>query len=226
MRSDQAYLFGPKSSPGQDALTWHAVESSRVWLHSRVVDGTRRVLAVEVELVSDPTAAVSEVEKKARADIAAKRANPPHLPAGLSTWLRQVPMGQLGSDHAELVALTVADLTAERRIRAVREPNDRLSRPRGATELDSSKPDSLAVAVLYSEAVAGGQLQPANRLAKALGVEVELVHRCLRVARRNGWLTSAGPGVAGGELTETGRQAASSKAGKSRVATLMRIMVS
>jgi hypothetical protein len=60
------------------------------------------------------------------------------------------------------------------------------------------------VAKIYVDQCNISTVRAAQRTADYLGVDTNLVHVALKIARRNKWLTSSGSGKAGGQLTEKG----------------------
>jgi hypothetical protein len=64
--------------------------------------------------------------------------------------------------------------------------------------------DAILIAKIYVDQCNISTVRAAQRTADYLGVDTNLVHVALKIARRNKWLTSSGSGRAGGQLTEKG----------------------
>jgi hypothetical protein len=71
----------------------------------------------------------------------------------------------------------------------------------------SSNKDSIIISKIYADFSKRGTYLIAARVAEHLKIDVSTVHAAVRVARKNGWLTSVGPGRGGGELTRQGLEA-------------------
>ena len=74
----------------------------------------------------------------------------------------------------------------------------------------------LATVALYLDAAASGDPAPAASTAEALGVSTKAVHSRLARARAEGWLSTAGAGRPGGELSEASAKRLRTALGGSR----------
>ena len=81
--------------------------------------------------------------------------------------------------------------------------------------------DAIIIAKVYEMLQSSGTRKLSARTADLLGLEVSVVHTAVQVARRNGWLTSNGSGVSGGELTEEGEKVFAAAQGPIRLAKIM-----
>jgi hypothetical protein len=80
--------------------------------------------------------------------------------------------------------------------------------------------DAILIAKIYVDQCSISTGRAAQRTAEYLGVETNLVHVALKIARRRKWLTSSGSGKAGGLLTDEGLTEFNLSAGPEREASL------
>ena len=80
------------------------------------------------------------------------------------------------------------------------QPNKNIS----SAILGANSDDAILVAKIYVDQCNISTVRAAQRTADYLGVDTNLVHVALKIARRNKWLTSSGSGRAGGQLTDKG----------------------
>ena len=66
--------------------------------------------------------------------------------------------------------------------------------------------DAIVIAKVYAEQSESGHKRPAKKVAELLNLETSIVYVAVRVARKNGWLTSQGSGSSGGSLTDEGQR--------------------
>jgi hypothetical protein len=66
--------------------------------------------------------------------------------------------------------------------------------------------DALLISKVYSQFSTSGNSRPASGTARFLGIEVKIVYVAVRIARKNGWLTSEGTGSSVGVLTDLGKE--------------------
>mgnify|MGYP000005708004 FL=1 len=78
---------------------------------------------------------------------------------------------------------------------------------RNKLEIDSTKADSIAIAMIYSELSKSGSSNIVKQICVDLDVESTTIYAALRVARSQGWLTASGKGKSGGTLTKLGEKA-------------------
>ena len=81
--------------------------------------------------------------------------------------------------------------------------------------------DAILIAKVYAMLQASGTRKLSSRTAELLNMDVSLVNTAVQVARRNGWLTSNGPGIAGGTLTESGLKMFKSSYGEEKLKFIM-----
>ena len=74
-------------------------------------------------------------------------------------------------------------------------------------EIVSTKADSIAIAMIYSELSKSGSSNIVKQICVDLDVDSATIYAALRVARSQGWLTASGKGKSGGTLTKMGEKA-------------------
>jgi hypothetical protein len=89
--------------------------------------------------------------------------------------------------------------------------------------LGANSEDAILIAKIYVDQCSVSTGRAAQRTAEYLGVETNLVHVALKIARRRKWLTSSGSGKAGGLLTDEGLTEFNLSAGPEREASLTKI---
>jgi hypothetical protein len=126
--------------------------------------------------------------------------------------LRKLPLGEILMERAELLMATLQ--RESRRKDSVILINETKTR-NSSTKSQSNKnlttaisgansDDAILVAKIYVDQCNISTVRAAQRTAEYLGVDTNLVHVALKIARRNKWLTSSGSGRAGGQLTDKG----------------------
>lgn len=200
------------------AVTWHDVPPLRVWVGSRLLGGESRArVAVSVdfqylgEIRRDPTSA----ERKARLELLhIFQSNSNFRPDLDAITIRQFPVGRILEEHSQLIGEQVfkSDSSNSLRLNLVSDVTSVSSRRDHKRERDSmgrevlgnSNGDSILIAFVYARQFAAGATKLSKRTADLLGIDVSVVHVALKIARRNGWITSEGAGKSGGHLTELG----------------------
>jgi len=231
LNSGVAYLPSPSETP-RDFITWSDLKPHRIWVHSRLIDGAYKQLALEVQWVGESGLKVPEVELKLRLELAKIRSAESDASNINATTFRAVPVGQIVEFHSQMLALQSRKLSAnnKKRVSLVKdvvweafnfenlkpiemrllkdESNFPKVEPRPANlELTANSRDSLFIASVYAEQVKMGSRQAALRTASLLGIKVSLVYVAVRTARKKGWLTSSGiNGEVSGDLTKSGKQ--------------------
>jgi hypothetical protein len=121
-------------------------------------------------------------------------------------------MSRAASRSTQVIQLASAKQRSSRSTKAARKQPER--------NLGTSNADSILIAKVYTDLAKISRAKIAQRTGDFLGIPVGTVHGALRVARRNGWLTSAGAGKAGGILTAEGLLEFASADGPSRLEEL------
>jgi hypothetical protein len=141
--------------------------------------------------------------------ISSSAENPSAISAG---ELRRLPLGEILMERAELLMATLQResrrkdsviLINESRTRNSSSKNQS-SKNRNSAISGANSDDAILVAKIYVDQCNISTVRAAQRTADYLGVDTNLVHVALKIARRNKWLTSSGSGKAGGQLTEKG----------------------
>lgn len=206
-----------------DFVTWQSKNGFRFWIHSRwIQDGEANqyyFISFEMEMLNSESGnAPTKQEIDTRAKLAAARKNPTDLQKLTAASFRGLPVGRLLSTHSLIIAeLNFEDERKARKpLNLVKEYESNLlsnsedleiSRTfsyQDVENLGATRRDSILVAYLYSKFIESGSSKPASNIAKYLEIEVKRVYTAIRVARRNGWLTSNGPGISEGMLTHEG----------------------
>lgn len=213
----------------EDFVSWHDQNPYRYWMHSRLVgegeNNSYKLLAIEVQWIGETgQGAPDKMELGLRLDLAVLRIGGANTAMFTPTTFRNIALGQLLEAHA-LMLTNKRMKTAVKPKRAVKlvekfetesyknlffnedgsekEPIYRVPN----TELGATKRDAIFIAFVYAQQVQAGSKQPAVRAASLLGLNIKQIYVAVRIARRNGWLTSGGAGKAGGELTTSGLKA-------------------
>lgn len=199
-----------------DVITWHDLEELRVWIHSRAHGFGRSEIALEIQVVGLGSPPPSEEEKKVRLKLATIRTSR-NVDHGIkSLILRTLPTGKLLDEHAQLVGNEVNQgRSGKKKVEIVKANQSRSFRElpilrwdtREELESEGAKSkDAIIIAKAYVMQQASGTKRLAKRTAELLQVDVAIVHLALQISRRNGWLTSKGSGVSGGDLTPEGEK--------------------
>lgn len=214
-----------------DVITWHDLEELRVWIHSRAQGSGRNEIALEIQVVGLKPLAPSEEEKRVRLKLASIRAGRSDNLGIKSLMLRTLPTGKLLDEHAQLVGNEVNQgKSSKRKVELVKENQGRTFRELPSLRWDTKEEleregakskDAIMIAKVYVMQQASGTKRLAKRTADLLQVDVSLVHLAVQIARRNGWLTSKGSGVSGGDLTPEGEKMFTSAHGAERLSRIM-----
>ncbi len=209
---------GASSSSLGDVLTWHDLQGRRVWVHTRQGQGSSRwLISLSIQIYEDSLPKVSEQEKKLRLKLASSQE---YLGIGelTATSFREIAVSELLAIHSDNIFELLSkrekakgsrvELTSEVRSKESKGPSTfRFDSISEIANLGANSGDAILIAKIYSQMSLTGSRSVAKKTADALGVNVQLIHMALRVARRNDWLTSNGAGKAGGLLTPQGEKA-------------------
>jgi hypothetical protein len=218
---DAGFIHEPTSggNPPVNIVSWHDFGPYRIWAHSRSTDGGYELLSLEIELLGDERRPVDHEEKNARLNLAKLRRSTGTDHVFSATALRDIALGQVLDQHAMIVARQgmMPGKIENVEFRIVKEfdsksvTQDELSvsmsvPTNGKTKLGANSRDSLLISKVYSQFSTSGNTRPAKSTAAFLQMDVKLVYVAVRIARKNGWLTSEGTGSSVGVLTELGKQ--------------------
>lgn len=210
MLSGQIY-DGDSLEASSRVLTWHDESPYRFWIASyKTQSGNQVIQSFEIQQLKSKALRPSQEEQKSRLKlISTNSENSSAITAG---ELRRLPLGEILIERAELLMATLQResrrkdsvvLINESRTR------DSSSKSQASKNISSSisganSDDAILVAKIYVDQCNISTVRAAQRTAEFLGVDTNLVHVALKIARRNKWLTSSGSGKAGGQLTEKG----------------------
>jgi hypothetical protein len=200
------------------AVTWHDVPPLRIWVGSRVLDGgsgVRVAVSIDFQFMGETHRDPSVAERKARLELLnVIHANPNHRPDLDAITIRQFPVGSILEEHSQLIGEQVFKYGSPDafRLNMVSDVTTFSSRRDSKTVRDgqvrevlsNSNSDNILIAYVYAQQFAAGATKLSKRTAELLGIDVSVVHVALKIARRNGWITSEGAGKSGGHLTELG----------------------
>lgn len=230
-KSGIVYSAGSGGKLG-DVLTWHDLEELRVWIHSRVQNGGRDEIALEVQVVGTKPLAPSEEEKRVRLKLATIRVTSSDDLGIKSLMLRTLPTGKLLDQHAQLIGNEMNRGHSDKRkveiVKGVQgrgvqgTPIYRWDTTQDLEREGAKSKDAIIIAKVYVMQQASGTKRLAKRTAELLQVDVSVVHLALQIARRNGWLTSKGSGISGGDLTPEGEKNFVAAHGEERLSRIMR----
>lgn len=215
-----------------DVLTWHDLEGRRVWVHTRQGQGSSRwLISLSIEIYEESLPKVSEQEKRLRLKLATSQE---YLGRGelTATSFREISVSELLAIHSDNIFEILSErekakgsrieLTSEMRSKTTKGPTSfRFDSISEISNIGANSGDAILIAKIYSQMSLTGSRSVAKKTADALGIEVQLVHMALRVARRNDWLTSNGAGKAGGFLTPEGEKAFRKLNGPGRMKALL-----
>lgn len=210
MLSGQIY-DGDSLETSNRVLTWHDEAPYRFWIAStRRASGSQVIQSFEIQQLRSKSLRPSQDEQKSRLKLISNIAeNPSAISAG---ELRRLPLGEILMERAELLMATLQResrrkdsviLINESRTRNSSSKNQS-SKNRNSAISGANSDDAILVAKIYVDQCNISTVRAAQRTADYLGVDTNLVHVALKIARRNKWLTSSGSGKAGGQLTEKG----------------------
>jgi len=226
-------VYGGTTTSGfKDVLTWHDLDGRRVWLHTRQGDGSSRwLISLSIEIYGASMPVVTEVEKKLRMKLAT---NQEYLGQGelTATSFRELAMSELMNIHSDSLFEVMAkhEKNKNRKVELVSEVRSKSSQSASSFRFDSiseiqnlgaNSGDAILIAKVYEQVSQSGHRSVAKKTAETLGVNVELIHVALRVARRNNWLTSNGAGRSGGQLTASGEKMFRQSKGPERLKALL-----
>ncbi len=210
MLSGQIY-DGDSLETSHRVLTWHDEAPYRFWIAStRTESGSQVIQSFEIQRLRLKSLRPSQDEQKSRLKLISNTAeNPSAISAG---ELRRLPLGEILIERAELLMATLQResrrkdsviLINESRTRNS-SPKNQSNKNRNSAISGANSDDAILVAKIYGDQCNISTVRAAQRTADYLGVDTNLVHVALKIARRNKWLTSSGSGKAGGQLTEKG----------------------
>lgn len=195
-------------------LTWHDEAGYRFWIGAVMSrSGSWSIVSLEIQTLSQNLARPSKEELKTRLKLMVVASE--STIDFTASLFRNLPLGEVFFERAELLmSIRSRESLNLGRIRLVDEATRnkgmrQSSKRRGLSQRlisGASTTDSILVAKIYADQCIVSTVRAAQRTAEFLGVETSLVHVCLKIARRNGWLTSNGPGKAGGELSKKGSE--------------------
>jgi hypothetical protein len=217
------------------AVTWHDVEPLRIWVGSRrqlQSGGARVTVSVDFQYLGAISKDPSSAERKARLELL----NVTHLDSNSASELdaiaiRTFAVGQILEEHAKLIGEAVFKLESRPSHRLsvvgdVTTTSSRKNKTRGRNQshrelLGNSNADNILISYVYARQFEAGATKLAKRTADLLGIDVGVVHVALKIARRNGWVTSLGAGKSGGQLTDLGEEVFEDYDGPSRYQELV-----
>lgn len=201
-------------------VSWHDVPPLRIWVSSRKAnseDSPREITSIEFQYVGINPTRVGSEEKRMRLKLLGFQNLSIDTSPDLDPQIiRRIPTGRVIEDHARIVGEAVFGLMSlsEKSVELVsevkthsRSSSKKSIKPilnRNNQVLGNSNEDSILISYVYAIQTTTGVSKLAKRTAEILGIDVNTVHVALKIARRNGWLTSFGAGKAGGQLTESG----------------------
>lgn len=217
-----------------DVLTWHEQDGNRIWIHSKAMNKGREILSIEVQVVGTKALKPSKEEESLRLKLCTKRQVPSSSESVSSKTFRTLPSGQLLDEHSEIVSRLINDKNSSKNksVQLLEEVSSRTVDLGYTYRWDSSEEivqegkkskDAIMIAKVYEMLQSSGTRKLSARTADLLGLDVSVVHTAVQVARRNGWLTSNGPGVSGGVLTNEGEEIFIAAQGPIRLARIMNI---
>ena len=226
-------VYGAGSGSGlRDVITWHDLDGRRVWLHSRQGQGSSRwLVSASIEIYGNTMPTVSEVEKKLRMKLAT---NQEYSGQGelTATSFRELALSELMTVHSDTLFEIMAkrEKNKNRSVELVTDVRSKSSKSSSSFRFDSvseienlgaNSGDAILISKVYEQVSQTGHRSVAKKTAETLGVNVELIHVALRVARRNNWLTSNGAGRSGGQLTAAGEKVFRQLKGPERLKALL-----
>ena len=180
-----------------------------------------KVAGVEVQLQGAKFHPVTSEEKAARLNVALLQKEAP--PQGLKAALfRELPYSKIEAQHLKCMRACRIRIEEEYRkplrlsavdsVSTITFKNGKSGSPfekasRNRLEIVSTKADSIAIAMIYSELSKSGSSNIVKQICVDLDVDSATIYAALRVARSQGWLTASGKGKSGGTLTKMGEKA-------------------
>ncbi len=220
LNSGLVYLNGSSGIP-KDVLTWHLSGNYRIWLHARIFDGSGyRPVSVEVEWVGNQFSedSITEMDLRLRLELATSKRTAGSLPDFQSSLFREIPIGKIIEEHASIISSQKMNAWDEPRGRvnivshftskvfSEKEINKLIVPSNHSSTLRAKSTDAIVIAKVYAEQSESGHKRPAKKVAELLNLETSIVYVAVRIARKNGWLTSQGSGSSGGSLTDEGQR--------------------
>ena len=229
MFSGQIY-DGDSLQTSNRVLTWHDESPYRYWIGShRTPSGTQVIQSFEIQRLKAKSLKPSQDELKGRLKLITNYSDSSSvITAG---ELRKLPLGEILLERAELLMATLQResrrkdsviLISENRTRNSSSVSSN-TKSQASAILGANSEDAILIAKIYVDQCSVSTGRAAQRTAEYLGVETNLVHVALKIARRRKWLTSSGSGKAGGLLTDEGLTEFNLSAGPEREASLTKI---
>jgi hypothetical protein len=210
MLSGQIY-DGDSLETSNRVLTWHDEAPYRFWIAScKTQSGTQVIQSFEIQQLKAKSLRPSQEEQTSRLKLIT---NSPENSSPISAGeLRRLPLGEILMERAELLMATMQRESRRKdSVILINENKTRDSsskshsgRNTGSAISGANSDDAILIAKIYVDQCNISTVRAAQRTADYLGVDTNLVHVALKIARRNKWLTSSGSGKAGGQLTEKG----------------------
>lgn len=238
--SGVVYRRSGTSKMPRDVITWQDLMDVRIWIHSRETENGYRPVSLEIQTRSSKRNpdGVDPMEAKARVALAAV------IPADLRetrishSQMRQLPIGHIMQTNSILIATEQARAlsTDNRKLKLVHNEEEQYRTldiaitKKGkkvsslTSEIRANKADSILIAYIYMQLAATGNKKAASNTAQMLDIDSKFVYTALRNARKYGWLTTAGIGSSGGELTPMGKKEFD-KIGKERYEEIIKKML-
>ena len=210
MLSGQIY-DGDSVETSNRVLTWHDEAPYRFWIASyRTQSGSQVIQSFEIQQLKAKSLRPSQEEQKNRLKLIS--INTDGASAISAGELRRLPLGEILMERAELLMATLQRESRKKNsVVLINETRSRVSPTKNQSSKTSisaisgaNSDDAILVAKIYVDQCNISTVRAAQRTADYLGVDTNLVHVALKIARRNKWLTSSGSGKAGGQLTEKG----------------------
>jgi hypothetical protein len=202
---------GDSLESSRRVLTWHDESPYRFWVGSTRSDsGMQEIQSFEIQVLKPKSLRPSEEEKKTRLRLISNGRGD----SGLITAseFRKLPLGEILLERAELLMATMQrEARRQDSVVLLHQATPRTSNTSSRSRVvppvsGASSQEAIFIAKIYVDQCSMSTVRAAQRTAEYLGVEKNLVHVALKIARRNEWLTSSGSGKAGGNLTEKGKK--------------------
>ncbi len=217
MKAGIFYSKANKVMP-KDLITWHDRLPLRIFIHSReMADASRSIISITSQFVGDKPLKVSEEEKNLRIKLASQ--SPDVANKGVtSLQMRNVPIGKILEEHSEMIASNLqrisrnknSEISLVSQIQSISTEKLKFIQIDSAEEmaqLGANSGDAILIALVYNLMYSAGPSKVAKRTAEFMHIEIDTVRTAVRIARRNGWLTTEGHGKSGGFLTPEGEKA-------------------
>lgn len=227
------YVFsGTGGGQLNDVLTWHDQGELRVWVHSKASSIGRETVAIEVQRIQANSSKPSKDEVSLRLKLCSRRPLPNKVNGFKASMFRSLPTGLLLDEHSEVVSQLLNEVSSKKNqkislVEAVLSKTIDLQKVviwNTSDEIkreDGKSMDAILIAKVYVILQSSGARKLSARTAELLDLDVSVVHTAVQVARRNGWLTSNGPGVPGGTITAKGEKLFKSLRGQERLERIM-----